>query len=487
VQPANVTTPEDAATGSAVQLSVAPGVPVPAVMESDTDSDDVVTTSPETSSTVTTGWVANGAPCAEPIGSVPNTSLDAAPATVKLELVPDVSPEVAADTVKLPWVPRDTLQPANVTTPAEAETGFVVQASVPDPEAIASVTDAALVVTTSPEASSTLTTGWELNAVPPVALDGWVVKTSWEADPATVKPVLVEVVSPLAVADSVKLPCVPRVTLQPANVATPETAVTGLVVHARVPDPVAIARVTEAALDVTTSPEASSTLTTGWVLKAVPPVALDGWVAKTSWDAAPATVKLALVAELRPLEAADTAKLPGVPRVIAHLAKVATPLNEVTGFVVHASVPVPVAIESVTGAELVVTTSPEASSTLTTGWELNAVPLVALEGCVVSTSFVALPATVKLELVAVVSPVLAAESVKLPCVPRVIVHPAKVATPLDEVTGLVVHASVPVPDAIASVTGAELVVTTSPAASSTLTTGWELNGDPPVAVEGWVV
>ena len=128
-------------------------------------------------------------------------------------------------------------------------------------------------------------------------------------------------------------------------------------------------------------------MTTGWELNAVPPVELDGWAVKTSWDAAPATVKLALVAVLRPLEVADSVKLPGVPRVIAHAAKVATPLAEVTGFVVHASVPDPVATARVTGAELVVTTSPEASSTLTTGWVLNAVPLVALEGWVVTTSF----------------------------------------------------------------------------------------------------
>jgi len=172
VQPANVTTPDDAATGFAVQLSVAPEVPVPAVIERDTDSDDVVTTSPEASSTSTTGCVANGAPCAEPTGATPNTSLDATPATVKLALVPEVSPEEAADTVKLPWVPRFTLQPANVATPDTAVTGLVVHTSVPDPEAIVKVTDAALVVTTSPEESSTLTTGWVLKAVPPVELDG---------------------------------------------------------------------------------------------------------------------------------------------------------------------------------------------------------------------------------------------------------------------------------------------------------------------------
>ena len=78
-----------------------------------------------------------------------------------------------------------------------------------------------------------------LNAVPPVELDGCVVNTSWDAVPATVKLEVVAVVSPVDAAESVKEPCVPSVTLHPANVATPETAVTGLVVHASVPVPVA--------------------------------------------------------------------------------------------------------------------------------------------------------------------------------------------------------------------------------------------------------
>ena len=100
MQPANVTTPEDAASGFDVQLSTAPEVPVPAVIESVTDSADVVTTSPEASSTSTTGCVASGDPCAEPAGCTPKTSLEAVPATVKLAVVPEVSPALAADSVE---------------------------------------------------------------------------------------------------------------------------------------------------------------------------------------------------------------------------------------------------------------------------------------------------------------------------------------------------------------------------------------------------
>jgi hypothetical protein len=45
------------------------------------------------------------------------------------------------------------------------------------------VTDELSVVTGSPAASSTVTTGWLVNAVPPVAPSGWVEKTSWLACP----------------------------------------------------------------------------------------------------------------------------------------------------------------------------------------------------------------------------------------------------------------------------------------------------------------
>ena len=70
-------------------------------------------------------------------------------------------------------------------------------------------------------------------------------------------------VSPLEVAIKVKEPCVPSVTVQPENVATPATALTGFAEQVNVPVPVAIAKVTGAVEVGTTPPAASSTLMTG--------------------------------------------------------------------------------------------------------------------------------------------------------------------------------------------------------------------------------
>ena len=67
-------------------------------------------------------------------------------------------------------------------------------------------------------------------------------------------------------------------------------------------------------------------------------------------------------------------------------------------------------------------------------------------------------------------------------------HPVNVATPLEALSGFVVHPpSVPAPDAMAKVIGALEVVTTLPLASSTWTTGWALNGTPLSVVPGVVV
>src|SRR5258707_10845681 len=92
--------------------------------------------------------------------------------------------------------------------------------------------------------------------------------------------------------------------LQPANVATPEEALSGLAVHVSVPPPgfVPIARVIGAELPVTGLPTASSTVTTGCVAHAVPPVPPPGCVVNTSWVAVPAViVKGLLVALVSPL------------------------------------------------------------------------------------------------------------------------------------------------------------------------------------------
>ena len=69
---------------------------------------------------------------------------------------------------------------------------------------MARVTGALLLVTVLPPASWTVTPGWAVKAVPPVELDGLVVKASLLAGPTVmVKLVLSAVVSPLAAAVSV--------------------------------------------------------------------------------------------------------------------------------------------------------------------------------------------------------------------------------------------------------------------------------------------
>jgi hypothetical protein len=90
---------------------------------------------------------------------------------------------------------------------------------------------------------------------------------------------------------------------QPAKVATPEVALSGLVVQESVPEDEV--RVMEAEEPVTTLPPESSTLTTGWVAKAAPLVADGGEAVKTSWVAAPKpSVKVLEVADVSPVLAA---------------------------------------------------------------------------------------------------------------------------------------------------------------------------------------
>ena len=157
-------------------------------------------------------------------------------------------------------------------------------------------------MTVLPLASWTVTTGWVVKATPLTAPAGWVVTANLAADPTVrVKLDVVALVTPAAEAVRVKLPTVP-VSLQPAKVAMPEDAVCGLVVQARVPVPLATARVTGALEPVTVLPLASWTVTTGWVVKAVPLTAPAGWVVTANWDAAPAvSEKLGVVALVRPV------------------------------------------------------------------------------------------------------------------------------------------------------------------------------------------
>jgi len=90
------------------------------------------------------------------------------------------------------------MHPKNVATPAVAFTGLAVQVKTPLPGGlvlIAKVTADVSVVTVLPLASSTVTTGCVVQAVPPVHPAGAVVKANCVADPGVMlKPLLVAAV-----------------------------------------------------------------------------------------------------------------------------------------------------------------------------------------------------------------------------------------------------------------------------------------------------
>ena len=93
-------------------------------------------------------------------------------------------------------------QPAKVATPETALVGFVVQVrTAPAGVVMLRVTDAVLEVTVFPPASWTVTTGWVGKGMPPVELEGLVVKATLVAGPEEiVKLALAALVSPVAVA-----------------------------------------------------------------------------------------------------------------------------------------------------------------------------------------------------------------------------------------------------------------------------------------------
>ena len=93
------------------------------------------------------------------------------------------------------------------------------------------------------------------------------------------------------------------VSLQPAKVATPAEALSGLEVQDS--EPPDGARVTGALEPVTVLPPTSWTVTTGWVVKATPSTAPAGWVVNTSLVAPPTPrLKLDDAADGRPVELA---------------------------------------------------------------------------------------------------------------------------------------------------------------------------------------
>ena len=117
---------------------------------------------------------------------------------------------------------------------------------------------------------------------------------------------------------------------QPAKVATPIAACTGLAVQASVPAPEATAKVTLAFESVTVLPFTSWIVTTGWVVKATPSTAPAGWVVTAILVAAPGV----RVTEVEPVADENDASV--APRVVAPAANVvklpgvATPSTKVT-------------------------------------------------------------------------------------------------------------------------------------------------------------
>ncbi len=184
-----------------------------------------------------------------------------------------------------------TLQPANVATPATAVRGLVVQLTLVPPPVTARVTALVSPVTVLPYVSWTVTTGWAANAVPAtVDAEGCVVNATLAAAAAViVKLLLAAWASAPSVAVRVYVPAV--LTLQPANVATPATAVRGLVVQLTLVPPPVTARVTALVSPVTVLPYVSWTVTTGWAANAVPAtVDAEGCVVNATLAAAAAVI-----------------------------------------------------------------------------------------------------------------------------------------------------------------------------------------------------
>jgi hypothetical protein len=220
---------------------------------------------------------------------------------------------------------------------------------------------------------------------------------------------------------------------------------------------------------VTVFPDESVMRTTGWVVKAVPAAAPDGWVEIMALDAVPKlSAKLIEVAAVNEVGVKARVKLPVAPER-TRLVKVATPLTAAT-VVVPLKVPVPDAIDATTLTVDEVTVFPEASVILITGWVVKAVPAAAPDGSVVIAACVAAPKLrAKLLEVAAVKEVGVKARVKLPVAPER-TRLVKVATPLTAAT-VVVPLRVPVPDAIDATTLTVDEVTVFPEASVILITG----------------
>jgi hypothetical protein len=104
----------------------------------------------------------------------------------------------------------------------------------------------------------------------------------------------------------------------------------------------------------------------------------------------------------------------------------------------------------------------------------------------VNATFEAAPKVIVSELLtAVVKEPSAAVNVYVPT--GLMLQPANVATPATAFFGFVVQTSAPDGLVIVNVTALTSVVTVLPPASWIVTTGWVVNGAPPIAPLGWVV
>jgi hypothetical protein len=115
-----------------------------------------------------------------------------------------------------------------------------------------------------------------------------------------------------------------------------------------------------------------------------------------------------LVAEVSPLDEAENVSVPDL--LIERSENVATPPAAVIGEVPE-RLPDPLPSDMATSADEVVTTRPDASSTLTTTAGEIVVPWVPLVGCVVKASLLATPVILNVAPVTLVRPELAAVKV----------------------------------------------------------------------------
>src|SRR5207244_3990281 len=193
LHPANVATPLTAGRGEAfVQFRRAPPG---AVIVNVTPLLSVVTVLPPRSCTAMGGGARRARPPVEPVGEVVKAMFAAAPVGMVKPLLVAVNPPSTACSVFVPA--RSILQPANVATPADTATVAFVQVSaapagVEGCVMVNATVPALVVVTVLPPRSCTATTGWVVDATPPVEAFGEAVKPILAAVPTeTVKPRLV--------------------------------------------------------------------------------------------------------------------------------------------------------------------------------------------------------------------------------------------------------------------------------------------------------